>query len=44
MLLGNFSAKGMVSLEFKPAFSIVDLLTLHLDELEHEAERKAVVL
>jgi hypothetical protein len=40
MLLGIFSAKGVLPLEFKPVHSAGDLLTQHLDELEHEAERK----
>ena len=44
MLLGIFSAKGVLSLEFMPAYSVGDLLIQHLDELEHEAERKGGVL
>ena len=40
MLLGIFSANGVLPLEFKPAYSVGDLLTQHLDELEQEAERK----
>jgi hypothetical protein len=40
MLLGIFSAKGMLPLEFKPAYTVGDLLTQHLDELEQEAERR----
>jgi hypothetical protein len=44
MLLGVFSAKGVLPLEFKPAYSVGDLLTQHLDELEQEAERKGGVL
>jgi hypothetical protein len=44
MLLGIFSSKGVLPLEFKPAHSIGDLLTQHLDELEQEAERKGGVL
>jgi hypothetical protein len=44
MLLGIFSAKGILPLEFKPAHSVGDLLTQHLDELEQEAERKGGVL
>jgi hypothetical protein len=43
MLLGIFSAKGVLPLEFKPAYSVGDLLTQHSDELEHEAERKGGV-
>jgi hypothetical protein len=34
MLLGKFSAKGVLPLEFKPARSVGDLLTQHLGELE----------
>ena len=44
MLLGIFSAKGVLPLEFKPAYSVGDLLTQHLDELDQEAERKGGVL
>ena len=44
MLLGIFSAKGVLPLEFKPAYSVGDLLTQRLDELEQEAERKGGVL
>jgi hypothetical protein len=44
MLLGIFSAKGVLPLAFKPAYSVGDLLTQHLDELEVEAERKGGVL
>jgi hypothetical protein len=44
MLLGVFLAKGVLPLEFKPAHSVGDLLTQHLDELEQEAERKGGVL
>jgi hypothetical protein len=44
MRLGIFSAKGVLSLEFKSAHSVRDLLTQHLDELEQEAERKGDVL
>jgi len=43
MLLGIFSAKGVLPLEFKPAYSVGDLLTQHLEELEQEAERKGGV-
>jgi len=38
MLLGIFSAKGALPLEFKPAHSVGDLVTQRLDELEREAE------
>jgi hypothetical protein len=44
MLLGVFSTKGVLPLEFKPAHSVGDLLTQHLNELEQEAERKGGVL
>jgi hypothetical protein len=44
MLLGIFSAKGVLPLEFKPVYSVGDLLTQHLDELDQEAERKGGVL
>jgi hypothetical protein len=40
MLLGVFSAKGVLPIEFKPAHSVGDLLPQYLDELEHEAEHK----
>jgi hypothetical protein len=43
MLLGVFSAKGVLPLEFKPAYSVGDLLTQHLDDLETEAEEKGGV-
>jgi hypothetical protein len=44
MLLWIFSAMGVLPLAFKPAHSVGDLLTQHLDELEQEAERKGGVL
>jgi hypothetical protein len=44
LLLGVFSAKGVLPLEFKPAHSVGALLTQHLDELKQEAERKGGVL
>ena len=37
------SAKGVLPLEYKPAHSVGDLLTQHLDELEQEAESKGGV-
>jgi hypothetical protein len=40
MLLGIFSARGVLPLELKPAHSIGDLLVQHLDDLEREAEDK----
>jgi hypothetical protein len=42
--IGIFFAKGVLPLEFKPAYSVGDLLTQHLDDLEQEAERKGGVL
>ena len=44
MLLGIFSAKGALPLEFKPAHPVGDLLTQHHDELEQEAKRKRGVI
>ena len=44
MPFGIFSAKGVLPLDFKPAHSVGELLTQHLDELEQEAERKGGVL
>ena len=43
LLLGIFSAKVVLPLEFKPAYSVGDLLTQHLEELEQEAERKGSI-
>jgi hypothetical protein len=43
MLLGIFSAHGVLPLEFKPAYSVGDLLVQYLDALEHEAEEKGGV-
>ena len=40
MLLGIFSARGVLPLELKPAHSVGDLLVQHLDDLEREAEAK----
>jgi hypothetical protein len=40
MLLGIFSARGVLPLELKPAYSVGDLLVQHLDDLEREAEGK----
>jgi hypothetical protein len=40
MLLGAACAQAVLPLEFKPAYSIGDLLTQHLDALEQEAEDK----
>jgi hypothetical protein len=40
LLVGIFAAKGMLPQEFKPAHSVGDLLTQHLDELERGAECK----
>jgi hypothetical protein len=43
MLLGIFSAHGVLPLELKPAYSVGDLLLQHLDALEQEAEEKGGV-
>lgn len=43
MLLGVFGAYGVLPLEFKPAYTIGDLLVQYLDELEQEAEAKGGV-
>lgn len=43
MLLGIFAAKGVLTLEFKPAYNVDDLVMQHLDELEWEAEQKGGV-
>src|SRR5690242_4571868 len=41
MLLGNFAARGgMLPLEHKPAYTVVDLLMKHIEELEREADAK----
>jgi mannose/fructose-specific phosphotransferase system component IIA len=40
MLLGIFSAKGVLLLEFKPANLVGDLLTQQLDDLEEVANNK----
>jgi hypothetical protein len=42
MLLGIFASRGVLHLEFKPAFSVGDLLLQHLDALEQEAQEKLV--
>jgi hypothetical protein len=43
MLLGIFASHGVLSLEFKPAYSVGDLLLQHLDVLEQEAQEKGGV-
>jgi hypothetical protein len=43
MLLGIFAAHGVLPLEFKPTYSVGDLITQHLDEIEREAEEKGGV-
>jgi len=43
-LLGIFSAKDVLPLEFKPAYSVDNHLSQHLDELEQERERKGGVV
>jgi hypothetical protein len=40
MLLGVFASHGVLPLEFKPAYSVGDLLLQHLEALEQEAEAK----
>jgi hypothetical protein len=40
MLLGIFASHGVLPLEFKPAYSVGDLLLQHLEALEREAEEK----
>jgi hypothetical protein len=40
MLLGIFASHGVLPLDFKPAYSVGDLLLQHLDALEQEAEEK----
>jgi len=40
MLLGVFAARGVLPLEYKPVYSVGDLLTQHLDELEAEAKQQ----
>jgi hypothetical protein len=44
MLLGIFAAQGVLPLEFKPVYSVGDLLVQHLDALEQEADQKGGVL
>jgi hypothetical protein len=43
MLLGIFASHGVLPLEFKPAYSVGDLLLQHLDALEMEAAEKGGV-
>jgi hypothetical protein len=43
MLLGIFASHGVLPLEFKPAYSVGDLLLQHLDALEQEAEKSGGV-
>jgi hypothetical protein len=43
MLLGIFASHGVLPLEFKPAYSVGDLLLQHLDALEQEANEKGGV-
>ncbi len=43
MLLGIFASHGVLPLEFKPAYSVGDLLLQHLDALEQEAGEKGGV-
>jgi hypothetical protein len=44
MLLGVFAARGVLTLEFKPACSVGDLVLQHLDDLEREAMGKGGVM
>jgi hypothetical protein len=43
MLLGVFASHGVPRLEFKPAYSVGDLLLQHLEALEQEAGEKGGV-
>jgi hypothetical protein len=43
MLLGIFASHGVLPLEFKPAYTVGDLLLQHLDALDQEAEEKGGV-
>jgi hypothetical protein len=43
MLLGIFASHGVLPFEFKPAFSVGDLLLHHVDALEQEAAEKGVL-
>jgi hypothetical protein len=43
MLLGVFASHGVLPLEFKPAYSVGDLLLQHLETLEQEAGEKGGV-
>ncbi|MGO8949954.1 MAG: hypothetical protein ACLQUY_20325 [Ktedonobacterales bacterium] len=40
MLLGIFSARGVLPLHLRPAYNVADLLLQHLDDLEAEADEK----
>jgi hypothetical protein len=44
MLVGAFSAKGVLPEEFKPAHSVRDPPTQHLVELAAKVERDGIVL
>src|SRR5215471_14769006 len=43
MLLGIFASHSVLPLEFKPAYSVGDLLLQHLEALEQEAQEKGGV-
>src|SRR4029079_11846252 len=43
MLSGIFASHGVLPLEFKPAYSVGDLLLQHLEALEQEAAEKGGV-
>jgi hypothetical protein len=40
MLLGIFASHGVLPLEFKPAYSVGDLLLQHMDALEQRPRRR----
>jgi hypothetical protein len=40
MLLGIFAAKGVLTLAFKPAFSVSELLVQHLDLVNARRRRR----
>lgn len=43
MLLGIFAARGVLPLEFKPTYTVADLLEQHILDLEGEADEKGGV-
>ncbi|MGO8947583.1 MAG: hypothetical protein ACLQUY_07955 [Ktedonobacterales bacterium] len=44
MLLGIFRVYGVLPLEYKPAYTVVDLVTQYLDKLELETAERIAVL